>query len=623
MNRWRVWFAVVVVVSAAWTGAMTTASSAITRLPRFAGDAPGAVTCAASVKIRFSNPLTESGGVTSSSVKGKLRDCTSTDGAVSISHGTLTGSFAGSPINCAGPSSGMAPGTFSISWRGDVNGTVETTSYAHKATFNASTSNASGEQLVTNAQGQEGLQMLGTSEGSFSGVVAVSAFSPDTSSQFVQMCETRTTTPQGRGRGVKRLTLTGTITVGTVGQIASDGTGFCALLTTGTVNCWGSGTDGALGNDSTSNSRVPVIIAVTTATSVASDGTHSYCASLASGSVQCWGLNTDGEIGNGTTGTDALVPATVSGVSDAVSIASDGDHSYCALLATGAAQCWGLDTTGELGDNAMSDSDVAVSVVGLNTAVRLASQGAGSYCAVLASTSVDCWGDNGSGDLGNNSTTDSAVPVAVSGLSSVTSVVSDGDHSYCADLTSGTVQCWGKGTNGELGDGANTASHVPVTVSGVTSAQSLASNGNDSYCAVLVGGPVDCWGLNTIGQLGNATTTSSNVPVPVSGVSDATVIAGDGTNSYCLVQATESVECWGAGAQGQLGNGAGANSDIPVTASPMPAAVGIVGEGSATFCSGLASDAVDCWGSNGGGALGDGSAASNSLVPVTVSDLTL
>ena len=269
------------------------------------------------------------------------------------------------------------------------------------------------------------------------------------------------------------------------------------------------------------------------------------------------------------------------------------------------------------------NSDVAASVVGLNTAGSLASQGTGSYCAVLASTSVDCWGDNGSGDFGDNSTTDSDVPVAVSGLSSVNSVVSDGDHSYCADLNSGAVECWGKGTNGELGDGASTASHVPVIASGITSAQGLASNGNDSYCAVSVGGPVDCWGLNTIGQLGNGMTTNSNIPVPVSGVNDGAMIAGDGTNSYCLVQATEAVECWGAGAQGQLGNGAGADSDVPVTASPMPAAVGSVGEGSGTFCSGLASNAVDCWGSNAGGALGDGSAASNSLVPVTVSDLTL
>jgi len=517
----------------------------------------------------------------------------------------------------------MAPGSFSISWRGDVNGIVRTTSYARKATFNASTTIASGEQLVTNALGQEGLQLLATSAGSFSGQVAVSAFTPDASSQLVQMCETKTTNPPGRGRGIKKLTLTGTITVGTVGQIASDGAGFCALLTTGTVNCWGSGADGALGDNSTSNSRVPVIIAVTTATSIASDGTHSYCASLVSGSVQCWGLNTDGEIGNGTTGTDALVPVAVSGVSNAISLASDGDHSYCALLASGAVQCWGLDTAGELGDNTMSDSDVAASVVGINTAVSLTSQGAGSYCAVLASTSVECWGDNGNGDLGDNSTTDSDVPVPVSGLSSVSSVVSDGDHSYCAALTSGTVECWGKGTNGELGDGASTASHVPVTVTGITTALGPASNGNNSYCAVLVGGPVDCWGLNTIGQLGNGMTTNSNVPVPVSGVNDGAVIAGDGTNSYCLVQATEAVECWGAGGQGQLGSGAGADSDVPVTASPMPAAVGIVGEGSDTFCSGLASNAVDCWGSNGGGALGDGSAASNSLVPVTVNDLTL
>jgi len=623
MRRWRIPCAVAI-VSMAWAGVQGSASSASTpKPPKFAGAAPGAVTCSLTAKLRFSSPLTESGGVTTTTVKGKLRSCSSTTGSVSIKKGTLTGSFSGSPINCVGPSSGTATGGFSISWKGEVNGVVRTASYAGKATIDPTAVLSTGEQLVTELSGQEGLQLLGSESGSFPGGVSMAAFSADTASQLTAMCETKTTVPSGNGKGVKKLDLTGTITVGMVGQLASDGTGYCAVLASGTVNCWGSGTDGALGNNSVAVSRVPVIINVTTATGIASDGTHSYCATLTSGSVDCWGLNTDGELGNGSVAADSLLPVTVSNVTGAIAIASDGNHSYCALTASGGVDCWGLGISGELGDNALVSSDVAVAVSGLAGATSLASEGNGSYCALLADGTVDCWGDNGSGDLGDNSTTDSPVPVAVSGLGSVVSLVSDGGHSYCAAQALGTVECWGNGTSGELGDGANSTSHVPVSVTGITSATSVASNGNNSYCALLAGGSVECWGLGTIGQLGDGATASSNIPVTVTGVGNAETMAGDDANSYCVTLATESVQCWGAGTMGQLGNGSALDSDVPVTVTPMAPAVAIVGEGSGTFCAPLASNAVNCWGSNGSGALGSGSVAGQSDVPMTVSALTL
>ncbi len=614
----------VVVVSAMGVGGLAASSSASTpKPPKFVAHAPGAVTCTLTAKIKFSTPVTEAGGGTASTVKGTLKNCTSTTAAVTIKVGKLTGSLVGSPVNCVGPSSGAAQGSLSIAWKGDVNGVVNAITYAGKATFNASSSNVTGDDLVTNGSNEEGLQILGTSAGSFPGSVSVSAFSADTASQLSAMCETKTTTPSGKGHGIKTLTLTGPITVGTVGAMASDGMGFCAVLTSGTVNCWGDGSDGALGNNSTSNSRVPVIINVTTATGIASDSSHSYCAVLLTGGVDCWGNNADGELGADSVASDSLTPVAVSGIDTADAIASDGDHSYCALLNSGAADCWGLGTDGELGNAMAASSDVPVTVSGLFGATSLASEGSGSYCAVLAGGTAECWGNNGSGDLGDNSTAQSDVPVAVSGLSSVATIASDGDHSYCAALTSGSVDCWGKAADGQLGDGSTSDSHVPVAVSGITSASSVASNGNDSYCAVVVSGTIDCWGLDSVGQLGNGGMTNADVPVAATGISDGEIVAGDGVNSYCAVLGTAAVDCWGAGSNGQLGNGAGTDSDVPVTAAPMTAAASIIGEGTGTFCAPLASEGVDCWGSNGSGALGAGLSGSNSLVPVAVSDLTL
>jgi len=624
MLRWRVGLVVAVLASVAWLGMGTVPTSAATpKPPKFSGAAPGAVSCAASVKLKFSSPLTLLGGVMSTSVSAKLKSCAPSVSGLLVKKGELTGSFAGSPINCVGPSAGNAAGTFSVSWKGKVDGAVQTVTYKGKATFTTSPAAVTGEALVTNGSGQVGLQLLATDSGSFPGGLSLSVYSTDSESQIEQLCETRTTTPAGKGKGIKTLKLSGSATVGAVGQVVSDGSGFCAAVASGTVECWGSGTDGALGDDNTTNSRVPVIIGVTSATGLVSDGTHSYCAVLASGGVDCWGLNTDGELGDGSAASDSIVPVAVSGVSGAVALASDQNHSYCALTVSGAADCWGLGTSGELGNGQAVSSEVAVAVFGLSGAVSLASGGDGSYCAVVAGGGVECWGDNGNGDLGDGSTTQSDVPVPVTGMTAATAVVSDGGHSYCALVAAGAVECWGLGTSGELGNGGTATSHVPVSVTGVSGALSLASDASHSYCAVLATGAVDCWGVGTSGQLGDGQTSSSDVPEAATGISDAAGITGDDLNSYCAVLATETVECWGVGGSGQLGNNQGTDSDVPVVAGPMDPAMSLVGQGGDDVCAALVSDGVACWGDNTAGALGNNSGASDSLVPVTVSDLTL
>ena len=591
--------------------------------PRFSGNLPGSVSCTLTAKIRFATPLTLSGTPASATVSGKLRGCSSTNPAVVVKSGRLSGTFTGSPLICTGPAAGAAAGSLSVTWKAEVNGVVRTVTYKGRASAGQTSLHTSGGQLVSNGGGQQGLQILGLTSGSFPSDASLVAYTPDTAAQLTTLCETKSTVPPGRGSGIKSLELAGSATLGPVGSVVSDGSGFCAAESSGLVTCWGSGASGALGNNQTSNQDVPVILGLTTAAGLASDGNHSYCANLVSGAVDCWGLDTDGELGNGVTGTNALVPGAVTGVTTAVSLASDGNHSYCALLTSGAVDCWGLGTSGELGNGVVASSNIPVAVFGLSNAVSLAADGEGSYCAVASDGSVDCWGSGADGDLGNGTTTASSVPVPVTGLSMVSSVVSDGNHSYCALLASGAVECWGLGTSGELGDGATTTSHVPVAVTGITTALALASNGNKSYCAQLAGGAVSCWGLDDVGQLGDGATTSSDVPVAVSGLTDAAAVAGDGANSYCAVLATEAVECWGAGGSGQLGNGAASDSSSPVTAAPMGPAVSLVGDGTGTFCAVLASNGVDCWGSNGSGALGAGMVGSLSTTPVAVSTLIL
>ena len=125
----------------------------------------------------------------------------------------------------------------------------------------------------------------------------------------------------------------------------------------------------------------------------------------------------------------------------------------------------------------------------------------------------------------------------------------------CALLSNGTVQCWGSNGRGQLGDGTTTQSTTPVTVSGITNATAIAAGAGHS-CAVLATGTVQCWGWNSYGQLGNGTTTDSPTPTPVtvSGITNATAISAGGIYT-CAMLASGTVQCWGFKGSGQLGDG--------------------------------------------------------------------
>jgi alpha-tubulin suppressor-like RCC1 family protein len=264
------------------------------------------------------------------------------------------------------------------------------------------------------------------------------------------------------------------------------------------------------------------VTSITTASALVNDGGDAYCALLSSGTVSCWGANTFGQLGNGST-RNSTVPIAVMALNGVAAISSDGDESFCALLATQAVDCWGANFTGELGNGTTTASPVPVPVTGLANVMTVVDDGAESYCALLASATVECWGYNAFGQLGNGTTTNSPVPVAVSGITTAVAVTSDGEDSYCAVLQSGAGDCWGANFAGELGNGTTTASSVPVTVSGLVFAVTIAGSGHPAgvgehaYCAIVSSSRVECWGSNQFGELGDATRTASSVPVIVTG----------------------------------------------------------------------------------------------------------
>jgi len=377
-------------------------------------------------------------------------------------------------------------------------------------------------------------------------------------------------------------------------DVDAGGKSSCALMADGTVHCWGFNGDGQLGNNSNTDSLVPVSVtgitgvsASSTAVSVSAGDSHA-CAVMADGTVQCWGLNWAGELGDNSTN-NSSVPVQVSGItgltaaSTAVEVSAGYWHT-CALMADGSVKCWGYNGDGALGDNSTNDSPVPVLVSGIDGATSAAvasgvSVGYWHSCARMANGTVQCWGKGSEGRLGNNSTADSPVPVNVSGITGLLAAssavgMSAGTAHTCAVMADGAVQCWGKGSEGRLGNNSTADSPVPVQVSGFTGLSTAAtavsvSSGGSHSCSLMGNGGVRCWGDNFYGRLGNNSTTNSTVPVQVfgfTGATDATtavsVTAGDGHS--CSVMADRTVKCWGVNQAGQLGDNTIIRKSVPV-----------------------------------------------------------
>jgi alpha-tubulin suppressor-like RCC1 family protein len=369
----------------------------------------------------------------------------------------------------------------------------------------------------------------------------------------------------------------------------------CALLSGGSVECWGAGFSGELGNGPTTVfSLQPLAVTGLSGVTAISTSYTSVCALLSGGTVECWGSNMAGALGNGSStgpemcGTSpcSTTPVAVSGLSSATAISARGSTA-CALLSGGTVECWGYCGGGQLGNGSSTGPEMCgtspcsttpVAVSGLIGATAI-SVGSWSSCALLSGGTVKCWGDNSFGELGNGSSTGpgacasglpcSTTPVAVSGLSGATAI-SVGIQFACA-LSNGTVECWGNNSDGQLGNGSSTGPEIckggpfagiaatpcsttPVAVSGLSGVTGIAV-GNRSACALLSDGTVKCWGDNTYGELGNGTTTSSSTPVPVTGLSGVTAISVGDDYTVCALLSGGTVKCWGNNPDGILGNG--------------------------------------------------------------------
>ncbi|MGC3993669.1 MAG: hypothetical protein QM779_06135 [Propionicimonas sp.] len=354
-------------------------------------------------------------------------------------------------------------------------------------------------------------------------------------------------------------------------RVAAGATHACGIAS-GTVYCWGTSASGGLGLGSTTSAKVPT--AVTggdLGTKVVSDlvaGTDFTCA-VASGKAYCWGLGTNGQLGNGGQ-TSSTTPKAVSSLTGITSIAAGSAHA-CAV-ASGKAYCWGQGTSGQIGNGGSNqkESPDLVKTDGVLSGRTVASVAAGgSHSCAVADGQAFCWGLDSSGQLGNGSTTASNTPVAVdtSGplMGRIVSVLTAGTSHTCA-IADGKAFCWGLGTSGQLGNSASATSQVPVAVTTSTMSGTVTGidGGAATTCAVAAGNAY-CWGDGTSSGLGNGGTTSANAPVQAVGsLSGRTVTrVSAGTAFGCATSSGKPASCWGLGSSYQLGDNATANNTTP------------------------------------------------------------
>jgi alpha-tubulin suppressor-like RCC1 family protein len=326
----------------------------------------------------------------------------------------------------------------------------------------------------------------------------------------------------------------------------------------------------------------------------------------------CWGLAADGRTA---VAPDSVCFADVGGSQpcilppkrmDAEAIAftniSSGGNFGCGISSDRMLYCWGSDSKGQIGNGGAGAGATPRLATVKSERFTVVSAGGEHACALNLIGTAYCWGDDSQGQLGDHREMNSTTPIPVSDTVTSFKAISAGAAHTCAISQSGQGYCWGNGSEGQLGNGSTSDSEIPVAVSGAASLVAIAA-GRSHTCAIDTAGNMLCWGLNDRGQLGNGTQTSSQVPTLVSGGGGySRVSAGD--NHTCGI-AGGAVKCWGRSDYGQLGDGVVNDHNVLAPATIQGLQASSISLGAVHSCALSTDNRAWCWGSNRWGALGN------------------
>ncbi|MEK2690355.1 RCC1 domain-containing protein [Bdellovibrio sp. GT3] len=402
----------------------------------------------------------------------------------------------------------------------------------------------------------------------------------------------------------------------------------CGLTTGSKIRCWGQGMHGALGQGGTGNLNIPTEIDAANDYKYVSVGAKSSCAITSSDKLRCWGHNAVNELGDGTT-TNATSPIDVDSTYNFANVSIGSGHA-CGVTTTGLLRCWGYNGTGAIGDGTTTNRTTPVSVNSGSTYTSVSvnddlstSGGRTTTCALLSSGALQCWGSNANALLANGTLTQSTTAVNVDAGTTYTSISVTGQRAcgVTAGAAGGALKCWGNFTYDSTKSlnlaGAGYAPSIGSWNKWYTNYElaqwdswTPATNNvssNSSQSCGLKSGKLFCWGASTV--FGNASRIAYRYPaaIAIDPTTTYTTLAAQHDNDNCAIDNAGNLKCWGKNDHGELGSAVavGGTAYIPTNVDPGTT-YKAVSVSYSTICAITTADELRCSGRNSGGQIGDG-----------------
>ncbi|WP_413580991.1 Ig-like domain-containing protein [Bdellovibrio sp. HCB288] len=393
-------------------------------------------------------------------------------------------------------------------------------------------------------------------------------------------------------------------------KVATDSntTTSCAIRINGDLYCWGSNSFYQLGNGTITASYSPTFVG-SDFTDVAPIG-RAVCG-IKLGDIYCWGSETRGELANGAATSAVTTPTSMTSTHDFVAIAG-GNWAGCALNSVGDLYCWGDDTSYLQGNGATTGEVLVPTLVPTAVKFKSLSMYASHACAIDVNDYLYCWGTNGSGNLGDGTTTNSDVPKAIDAGNKYLNVSVGNAHTCAVRMTSNQAVCWGSNRTGSsdagaLGDGSNysVANKLVPTVVGGTSTYLKVKAGNNYACGITTDQRIKCWGSFASLSVGDGLVNLRDNPAMADSGQNYKQISF-GSTLACGIDSFDRLKCWGNGTTASIGDG---SSGVGVVrTSPIVLDRGLtfkmVAVGNMYGCAITTDDTVKCWGRNADGVLG-------------------
>jgi alpha-tubulin suppressor-like RCC1 family protein len=335
----------------------------------------------------------------------------------------------------------------------------------------------------------------------------------------------------------------------------------CGVTMDNRVYCWGDNANGKLGDGTETSRHKPVRVATELLFRQVSAGTQTTCGVTTAYRVYCWGHNGQGTLGNGTTIHHSTTPVAAAGGRQFRQVETKNFHTCAVGVADSRAYCWGWNAEGQLGDGTTTDRTVPVAVTG-TLQFREVRTGSEHTCGVTTDDRAFCWGLNRQGQLGDRTEVRRRTKPALVADGHRFRQLAAGDYHNCAVRTDNRAFCWGNGTAGQIGNGKTYLSFWPRPVSGGLFFDRV-TGGMAHSCGETTTNRAYCWGYNGQGMLGDGTTQRRLTPVAVAGGHFFSQLSAGSFHTCGKTDAGQGY-CWGENFNGQLGDGTTEKRFTPV-----------------------------------------------------------